>query len=109
MGVVKRFEVYLVDLNPTRGSEIFKVRPAMVVSPDEMNRHLQTVIIAPMTTKTRDFPSRIACQFAGKSGQIALDQIRSVDKTRLVKKMGKIDIVFGRQALEVLQVMFEEK
>ena len=81
----------------------------MVVSPDEMNRHLQTVIIAPMTTKTRDFPSRIACQFAGKSGQIALDQIRSVDKTRLVKKMGKIDIVFGRQALEVLQVMFEEK
>src|SRR5690554_90265 len=109
MGVVKRFEVYLVDLNPTRESEIFKVRPAMVVSPDEMNRHLQTVIIAPMTTKTRDFPSRIACQFAGKSGQIALDQIRSVDKTRLVKKMGKIDIVFGRQALEVLQVMFEEK
>jgi len=109
MGVVKRFEVYLVDLNPTRGSEIFKVRPAIVVSPDEMNRHLQTVIIAPMTTKTRDFPSRIACQFAGKSGQIALDQIRSVDKTRLVKKMGKIDIVFGRQALEVLQVMFEEK
>src|SRR5690554_5002337 len=108
MGVVKRFEVYLVDLNPTRGRR-FKVRPAIVVSPDEMNRHLQTVIIAPMTTKTRAFPSRIACQFAGKSGQIALDQIRSVDKTRIVKKMGKIDIVFGRQALEVLQVMFEEK
>ena len=109
MGVVKRFEIYLVDLNPTRGSEIFKIRPAMVVSPDEMNRHLQTVIIAPMTTKTRDFPSRVQCKFAGKTGQIALDQIRSVDKTRLVKKMGKIDVVFGRRVLEVLQVMFEEK
>lgn len=109
MGVVKRFEIYLVDLNPTRGSEIFKIRPAMVVSPDEMNRHLQTVIIAPMTTKTRDFPSRVQCEFAGKTGQIALDQIRSVDKTRLVKKMGKIDIIFGRRVLEVLQVMFEEK
>ena len=109
MGVVKRFEIYLVDLNPTRGSEIFKVRPAIIVSPDEMNRHLQTVIIAPMTTKTRDFPSRVQCEFAGKTGQIALDQIRSVDKTRLVKKMGKIDIVFGRRVLEVLHVMFEEK
>ncbi len=107
--MVKRFEIYLVDLNPTRGSEIFKVRPAMVVSPDEMNRHLQTVIIAPMTTKTRDFPSRVQCEFAGKTGQIALDQIRSIDKTRLVKKMGKIDVVFGRRVLEVLQVMFEEK
>lgn len=107
--MVKRFEVYLVDLNPTQGSEIFKVRPALVVSPDEMNRHLQSVIIAPMTTKTRNFPSRIECQFAGKNGQIALDQIRSVDKSRLVKKMGEINIVFGRQALEVLQVMFEEK
>lgn len=107
--MVKRFEIYLVDLNPTRGSEIFKVRPAMVVSPDEMNRHLQIVIIAPMTTKTRDFPSRVQCEFAGKTGQIALDQIRSIDKTRLVKKMGKIDVVFGRRVLEVLQVMFEEK
>lgn len=81
----------------------------MVVSPDEMNRHLQIVIIAPMTTKTRDFPSRVQCEFAGKTGQIALDQIRSIDKTRLVKKMGKIDVVFGRRVLEVLQVMFEEK
>src|SRR5690606_36917640 len=97
MGMVKRFEIYLVDLNSTRGREIFNVWPTRVLSSDEMNRHLQTVIIAPMTTKTRDFPSRVQCEFAGKTGQIALDQIRSIDKTRLVKKMGKIDVVFGRR------------
>ena len=107
--MVKRFEVYLVDLNPTKGSEIFKTRPALVVSPDEMNKFLKTVIIAPMTTKGRKFPSRVECHFAGKDGQIALDQIRSVDKSRLVRKMGEIDILFGQKALEVLQIMFEEK
>ena len=107
--MVKRFEVYLVDLNPIRGSEIFKTRPALVVSPDEMNKFLKTVIIAPMTTKGRQFPSRVECNFAGKEGQIALDQTRSVDKSRLVKKMGEIDILCGQKALEVLQIMFEEK
>ena len=107
--MVKRFEVYLVDLNPTRGSEIFKTRPALVVSPDEMNKYLKTVIIAPMTTKGRKFPTRVECHFAGKDGQIALDQIRSVDKSRLIKKVGNIDTAFGQQALEILQAMFEEK
>lgn len=106
--MVKRFEVYLVDLNPTRGSEIFKNRPALVVSPDEMNNHLKTVIIAPMTTKGRNFPTRVDCHFAGKDGQIALDQIRCVDKSRLVNKLGEINKPFGQQALEVLKVMFEE-
>ena len=107
--MVKRFEVYLVDLNPSRGSEIFKKRPALVVSPDEMNKYLKTVIIAPMTTKGRKFPTRVGCHFAGKEGHIALDQIRSVDKSRLIKKVGDIDNTFGQQALEVLQTMFEEK
>lgn len=106
--MVKRFEVYLVDLNPTRGSEIFKTRPALVVSPDEMNKFLKTVIIAPMTTKGKKFPTRVDCHFAGKEGQIALDQIRSVDKSRLVKKMGEIEVAYGQKALELLQVMFEE-
>lgn len=107
--MVKRFEVYLVDLHPTRGSEIFKTRPALVVSPDEMNKYLKTVIIAPMTTKGRKFPTRVECHFAGKDGQIVLDQIRSVDKSRLIKKIGDIDNAFGQEALEVLQTMFEEK
>lgn len=105
---VKRFEVYLVDLNPTKGSETIKTRPALIVSPDEMNKYLSTVIIAPMTTKGRKFPTRVECHFAGKEGQIALDQIRSVDKSRLVKRMGEIDSAFGQQALEVLQTMFEK-
>lgn len=106
--MVKRFELYLVDLNPTRGSEIFKTRPALVFCPDEMNEYQITIIIAPMTTKGKKFPTRMECHFAGKDGQIALDQITSVDKSRLVKKMGEIDNEFGQQALEVLQFMFEE-
>ena len=107
--MVKRFEVYLVDLNPTRGSEIFKTRPALVVSPNEMNKYLKTVIIAPMTTKGRPFPTRVNCHFHGKDGQIALDQVRSVDKSRLVKKLGSIELSFGHQALDTLQAMFENQ
>jgi mRNA interferase MazF len=91
MGVVmKRFDVYLVALDPTRGSEIKKTRPCLIVSPDEINRHLATVIIAPMTTKGQNYPSRVPCRFQGKSGQIVLDQLRTVDKTRLVKRLGEI-------------------
>jgi mRNA interferase MazF len=109
MGMVKRFEVYLVDFNQIRGSEIFKSKPALIVSRDEMNKLLKTVIVAPMTTKGIKLPSRVACRFAGKDGKIVLDQIRSVDKSRLVRKMGDIDKGFGQQALDVLQIMFEEK
>ncbi len=89
--MVKRFEVYLTNLDPTVGVEIQKRRPCLIVSPDEMNRNVRTAIIAPMTTKTRFFPSRVACVFEGKSGFIVLDQIRAVDKTRLGKKLGEIE------------------
>jgi len=87
VGFPARFEVWLVTLDPTRGSEIRKTRPAVVVSPDEMNRHIRTVIIAPMTTAGRAYPTRVAVTFEGKDGQVALDQIRTVDKKRLVKRL----------------------
>ena len=77
--VVKRFEVYLVNLDPTIGSEIQKTRPCLIISPDEMNNHIATVIVAPMTTKGRDYPTRIPCMFEGKEGQVVLDQICTVD------------------------------
>ena len=89
--VVKRFDVYLVSLDPTVGSEIKKTRPCLVVSPDELNRHIATVIVAPMTTRGQPYPTRIACDFEGKSGQVVLDQLRTVDKRRLVKRLGRID------------------
>ena len=89
--VVKRFDVYLVCLDPTVGSEIKKTRPALVISPDEMNRYIRTVIIAPMTTKGRRYPTRVPCTFDGKTGRIVLDQIRTVDKSRLVKRLGSLD------------------
>jgi len=106
--VVKRFEVYLVNLDPTLGSEIQKTRPCLVISPDEMNDHIATVIVAPMTTKGRDYPSRVSCQFQEKAGQVVLDQIRTVDKLRLVKKLGKIDVSTQRDVLAVLVEMFSE-
>ena len=87
---MKRFDVYLVTLDPTLGSEIRKTRPCLIVSPDEMNRHIATVIIAPMTTRGRDYPTRVPCRFQGKQGQVVLDQLRTVDKVRLVKRLGRI-------------------
>lgn len=106
--VVKRFEVYLINLDPTIGSEIQKTRPCLVISPDEMNSHIATVIVAPMTTKGRDYPTRVNCQFEGKSGQIVLDQIRTVDKSRLVKKLGEISDDIRYKVLTVLSEMFSE-
>ena len=88
--VVHRFEIYLVSLEPTVGSEIQKSRPRLIISPDEMNRHINTVIIAPMTTRGRDYPTRVPCTFQGRQGQLVLDQIRTVDKTRLMRKLGRI-------------------
>ncbi|MEQ1795308.1 MAG: type II toxin-antitoxin system PemK/MazF family toxin [Nitrospira sp.] len=88
--VVFRFEVFLVRLDPTEGREIRKTRPCLVISPDEMNQHIDTVIVAPMTTKGRPYPTRVPVRFKGKSGQIVLDQLRTVDKSRLVKRVGKI-------------------
>ena len=91
MGMVaRRFDVFLVCLDPTVGSEIKKTRPCLVVSPDEMNRHVATVIVAPMSTKGRPYPTRVPCRFQGKDGQIVLDQLRTVDKARLVRRLGRI-------------------
>src|SRR5664280_1514031 len=106
--VVKRFEVYLVNLDPTLGREIQKTRPCLVISPDEMNDHINTVIGAPMTTKGRDYPTRVNCQFEGKEGQVVLDQICTVDKIRLVKKLGKINAITQKAVLAVLMEMFSE-
>ena len=103
---IGRFEVFLVNLDPTIGSEIRKTRPCLVVSPDEMNRHIRTVIIAPLTTKGQAYPTRVPCHFKGKDGQVVLDQIRTVDRARLVKKMGRLDRATSDRVLEVLQAMF---
>lgn len=104
--VIERFGVYLVNLDPTIGHEIKKTRPCLIISPDEMNRNISTVIIAPMTTKGRNYPSRIPCLFQGKKGQIILDQIRTIDKERLVKKLGVISKTAQTKTLNILQEMF---
>jgi mRNA interferase MazF len=104
--VVRRFDVFLVNLDPTVGSEIQKSRPCLIISPDEMNRHIQTVIIAPMTSRGRKYPTRIACEFQRKQGHIVLDQIRTVDKARLLRKLGRIDNQTQIEVLSVLQEMF---
>lgn len=106
--VVERFEVYLVNLDPTVGREIKKTRPCLVISPNEMNRHIATVIVAPMTTKGREYPTRVSCRFSGKQGQIVLDQIRTVDKTRLVKRLGSVSKRTQASVLLVLGQMFGE-
>ncbi len=103
---INRFEVYLVNLDPTIGSEIRKTRPCLVVSPDEINHHIQTVIVAPMTTKGQAYPTRVACRFGGKSGQVVLDQIRTLDQARLAKRLGRLDAKTSAQVLTVLQEMF---
>jgi mRNA interferase MazF len=106
--VVKRFDIYLVSLDPTVGTEIRKTRPCVIVSPDEMNRHIATVIVAPMTTKGHQYPTRILCQFEGKNGYIVLDQIRTVDKTRLSKRLGQLSKQTQKPVLAMLAEMFAE-
>ena len=108
MGVeVNRFDVFLVALDPTIGRVIKKTRPCTVISPDEMNHHIGTVIIAPMTTKGGDYPTRVPCTVQGTAGQVVLDQIRAVDKTRLVKKLGRLSPSASDRVLSVLGEMFE--
>jgi mRNA interferase MazF len=104
--VIKRFDVYLVNLDPTVGSEIRKSRPCLIISPDEMNQHIATIIVAPMTTKGRNYPTRVPCTFKGKSGQVVLDQIRTIDKSRLIHKEGKIAQLTQDKVLSVLAEMF---
>jgi len=105
MEMVIQYEVYLVNLDQTIGSEIKKTRPCVVISPDEMNRHLATVIIAPLTSKSHDYPSRIEVRFQKKRGWIVLDQIRTVDKRRLVKKMGMIDEATRQKTKSIIREM----
>ena len=104
--VVERLDVYLVNLDPTVGSEIKKTRPCLIISPDEMNRHIATVILAPMTTKGRPYPTRVTCRFQGKEGQIVLDQIRTMDKSRLVRKLGRISKSTQTDVLDTLAELF---
>jgi mRNA interferase MazF len=106
--VINRFDVYLVDLDPTVGREIQKTRPCLIISPDEMNNAIATVIVAPMTTRGRGYPTRVACNFEDKDGQIVLDQIRTIDKTRLVKLLGKLDKLTQTNVIAVLLEMFAE-
>ncbi len=104
--VVKRFDVYLVNLDPTLGSKIQKTRPCLVISPDEMNRNIRTVIIAPMTSVQKKYPTRVPCIFKKKRGQIVLDQIRTIDKARLIKKLGAIDSKAQSDTISTLQRLF---
>ncbi|WP_439342497.1 type II toxin-antitoxin system PemK/MazF family toxin [Vacuolonema iberomarrocanum] len=105
---MKRFDVYLVNLDPTVGREIQKTRPCLIISPNEMNLFISTVIVAPMTTASQPYPTRVACNFQGKQGQIVLDQIRTVDKSRLIKRLGKLDKAERKLVLSVLSKMFAE-
>jgi mRNA interferase MazF len=104
--VIRRFDVYLVSLDPTVDSEVRKTRPCLVISPDDMNRSIATVIVAPMTTKGRPYPTRVPVRFGGKDGQIVLDQLRTVDKARLIKKLGQVGEQTQRGVLAVLAELF---
>ena len=104
--VAERFDVFLVNLDPTIGREIRKTRPCVVISPDEMNRNIRTVIVAPMTTKSRDYPTRVRCRFKKKDGHVVLDQVRAVDRRRLVRRLGKLPARAQLTVLDVLSEMF---
>ncbi len=103
---VRRGDVFLVNLNPTRGSKIRKTRPCVVVSPDELNAHLQTFIVAPMTSGGHPYPFRLACRFQGRTGHIVLDQIRTVDRERLLQQLGRLSPTTITRAMTILQEMF---
>ena len=103
---VRRFDVWLVNLDPTQGSEIRKTRPCVVISPDEMNRHIRTVIIAPMTSTRRRYPTRVDLTFRKTKGQVALDQIRTIDNSRLTRKLGRLPERRARAVADVLVEMF---
>jgi mRNA interferase MazF len=107
MVISKRFEVWHVELNPTKGSEINKIRPCLIVSPNETNKYLNTVVIVPLTSTIRPYPSRLNCTFFGKEGQLAVDQIRSIDKSRLIEKMGNMDEKTNQMVCELISEMFK--
>lgn len=103
---VKRTEVWMVELNPTVGSEVKKSRPCIIISPDEANKYLNTVTIAPLTSTLKSYPSRVNCSFDGKQGQVAIDQVRTVDKLRLKKKLGVLDKKTVEEVFHTLQEYF---
>jgi mRNA interferase MazF len=103
---MKQFDVYIVTLNPTKGSEINKTRPSVIISPNVLNKHLNTVIIAPLTTTIKNYPSRVLSNFEDQPGEIALDQLRAVDKERLKKKIGAVDKKTAANIKQVLHTMF---
>ena len=103
--VVKQYDIYLVCLDPTIGQEIKKTRPCLIISPNEMNKHISTVIIAPLTTKSRAYPTRVPVKVKGKNGWVVLDQIRTIDKQRLVKKLGKLTTGKIQQVKVILKEM----
>lgn len=105
-GPPRQDQVWLVTLDPTHGVEIQKMRPCLVISPDEMNQHLRTVIIAPMTTVARPYPTRVAVRFQGKRGQVALDQLRAVGRQRLVRKVGAVSAKTAKEVSATLLEMF---
>ena len=109
MGLVveySRFDIFLVNLDPTIGSEIKKTRPCVIISPDEMNRNISTIIVAPLTSRLRNYPTRVPCKVNDKQGQIVLDQIRTVDKSRLIKKIDFLNKRVQRKVFETLNEMF---
>ncbi|MGB7156870.1 MAG: type II toxin-antitoxin system PemK/MazF family toxin [Tepidisphaeraceae bacterium] len=104
--MIERFGIYRISHDPTMGSEIGKTRPCLVISPDEMNRHVRTVIVAPMTTTRKRYPTRVSCTFAGKQGEVVLDQIRTVDRSRLLKQIGRLDRPTATRVVAALLEMF---
>jgi len=104
--MVKRFEVWNIELNPTLGHEMNKIRPCVVISPDEANKFLKTVIVIPLTSTIRNYPTRVQCKFKSRQGQLAIDQIRAVDKMRLVKKLGMLDQETCKILCTLIGIMF---
>ena len=107
MGIVQ-YEIVLVNLDPTIGSEIKKTRPCVVISPDEINRNLKTIVIAPMTTNLKNYPTRVKVKFENKEGRIAIDQIRTIDSKRIIKSLGKISPAEIREVKRIIQITFVE-
>jgi mRNA interferase MazF len=103
---MNQFDVYIVDLDPTQGSEMKKIRPAVIISPNAMNKNLDTLIIAPLTHTIKRYPSRVSSLFEGEPGQVALDQMRTVDKSRLKEKQGRVDATTAANIKDILQTMF---
>jgi len=106
--VINQYEIWWINLDPTVGSEIQKVRPCVVVSPDEMNHHIRTILIAPMTSTSKPYPSRVSTTFEGRVGWVVLDQIRCVDKSRLVKKASFLDSDTVTSVKSIIRAMLVE-